>query len=152
MAKVLVDNLNVRTAPSTGAQSVAKYQKGDIINSADALVEGDGRIWLRYTGGSGNKRFVCAYNNDGSVYIDVPGNIPGPRPDNGQKKSTNYSDSGWLLTAYCSCSKCCGKSNGITACGYQLKDSDHLQVCAAPKEIPFHTIIKISGAVYNIVL
>lgn len=53
--------------------------------------------------------------------------------------------SDWTLTAYCSCSKCCGKSDGITASGHVLSSSDHLKVCAAPKEIPFGTVINISG-------
>lgn len=79
MSKVLVNHLNVRTGPSTGAQKVAYYDAGQIINSGDLLVEGDGRIWLRYTGGSGNKRFVCYYDINGSIYVEVPGNIPGPR-------------------------------------------------------------------------
>ena len=26
-----------------------------------------------------------------------------------------------------------------------MKSSDHLQICAAPGNIPFHTVIKISG-------
>jgi len=27
----------------------------------------------------------------------------------------------WKVTAYCSCKKCCGKSDGITASGYKAK-------------------------------
>ncbi len=49
------------------------------------------------------------------------------------------------MTVYCSFAKCCGKSNGITSSGYQLKSSDHLQICADPSTIPYHTGIHISG-------
>ena len=79
MSRVLVNGLNVRAGPSTNTQKVAHYDAGQIINSGDLLLEGDGRIWLRYTGGSGNKRYVCAIDRDGSKYVDVPGNVPGPR-------------------------------------------------------------------------
>ena len=37
------------------------------------------------------------------------------------------------------------KTNSITSSGYQLKSSDHLQICTAPNTIPFHTVIHISG-------
>ena len=71
MSRVLVNGLNVRTAPSTSAQKVAHYDQGQIINSGDSLIENEGRTWLRYTGGSGNKRFVCAIDRDGTKYVDV---------------------------------------------------------------------------------
>ena len=79
MSKVLVSHLNVRTGPSVGSQKVAYYDAGQIIKSGDLLIENEERIWLRYTGGSGNKRFICAINNDGSVFVEVPAHIPGPR-------------------------------------------------------------------------
>ena len=85
MAEVLVSNLNVRAEPSTSSGVLDHYQKGDKINSGDLLVSSDGRIWLRYTGGSGNKRYVCAYDKDGSKFVDVPSNIPGPRPGSNSK-------------------------------------------------------------------
>ena len=81
MSRVLVNHLNVRTGPSTGSQKVAYYDAGQIINSGDLLLEGDGRIWLRYTGASGNKRFVCAYDKDRSKYVQAAAHIPGPRWD-----------------------------------------------------------------------
>lgn len=144
MSRVLVNGLSVRAGPSTSSQKVAHYDKGDVINSGKSLVEGDGRIWLKYTGDSGNDRYVCAINNDNSLYVDVPANIPGPRKIGGGGGG-NTSGSGWTLTAYCSCASCCGKSDGITASGYQLKSSDHHKICAAPSNIPFGTVINISG-------
>ena len=148
MSKVLVNKLNVREGPSTSAKSVAQYDKGETINSGNLLVESEGRIWLRYKGASGSQRYVCAINNDGSVFVDVASNIPGPRKLNqgsNTGSSGNNTQSGWLITFYCACSKCCGKSDAITASGYKLKESDNFKVCAAPKEIPFHTMINVSG-------
>ena len=79
MSTILVTKLQIREGPSTSSNSVGEYNKGEKINSGDLLIENEGRIWLRYKGSSGNQRYVCAVNNDGSKYIDVASNIPGPR-------------------------------------------------------------------------
>ncbi len=142
MSRVLVNSLKIRTEPSINSQVLDKYNSGEVIKSGDQLIFNEGRYWLRYTGGSGNKRYVCAWDSDGSKFVEVPGNIPGPRPGNSQG---GQGDSGWTLTAYCHCSQCCGKSNKITASGYHLSDKDHLAICAAPSNIPFGTVIHISG-------
>ena len=147
MSRVLVNGLNVRAGPSTSSAKVAHYDAGDIINSGDLLMENEGRIWLRYTGGSGNHRYVCARNNDGALYVQPASHIawPVPIPAPVPVSHPSNTNSGWKLTAYCPCSRCNGNSNGATASGYKLKSSDHLQVCAAPNNIPFNTIIHISG-------
>ena len=80
MSRVLVNNLRVRTEPSINAQSVAIFNSGNMIKSGDLLLENEGRIWLRYTDDSGNKRYVCVWDANNSEYIEVPLNIPGPRP------------------------------------------------------------------------
>jgi 3D (Asp-Asp-Asp) domain-containing protein len=48
------------------------------------------------------------------------------------------------LTAYCSCSKCCGKSDGITASG--TKATANRTVAA--KDFPFGTKLYINGNTY----
>lgn len=46
----------------------------------------------------------------------------------------------WRITAYCPCSKCCGRfADGITASGAKAEG----KLIAAPKEIPFGTWIDI---------
>ena len=79
MSRVLVNRLNVRESPSTNSRSLAHYESGDIIKSGNLLIANEGRIWLRYRSNSGNDRYICAINNDGSVYIEVASNVPGPR-------------------------------------------------------------------------
>src|SRR3990167_2405797 len=59
--------------------------------------------------------------------------------------SETVTSSGWTLTAYCKCVKFCGKSDGKTASGYLLKESDTGKVCAAPSTISFDTSISVSG-------
>jgi len=51
------------------------------------------------------------------------------------------------VTAYCSCAKCCGKSNGITAAGTKAT-SNH--TIAASTQFPIGTKLKINGIVYTV--
>ena len=50
----------------------------------------------------------------------------------------------YKLTAYCSCSKCCGKSDGITASGTKATAGRTV----AAKGIPFGTKLMINGETY----
>ena len=50
------------------------------------------------------------------------------------------------LTAYCACSKCCGKSDGITASGTKAKQGRTIAV--DPKLIPYGTKVVINGRTY----
>ena len=50
------------------------------------------------------------------------------------------------LTAYCACSKCCGKSDGITASGTKAKQGRTIAV--DPKQIPYGTKVVINGYTY----
>ncbi len=55
-------------------------------------------------------------------------------------------ESGWTLTAYCPCKKCCGpNAKGITACGLHVNSSHQYKICAAPKNFPCGKTIHISG-------
>lgn len=54
----------------------------------------------------------------------------------------------YVITAYCSCVKCCGKSNGITASG--IKAVEGVTV-AMNKSIPFGTKVYIDGVGERIV-
>ena len=48
------------------------------------------------------------------------------------------------VTAYCPCSKCCGKwADGITASGHKIQSGDRF--VAAPRSIPFGTVLDIPG-------
>jgi len=48
------------------------------------------------------------------------------------------------VTAYCPCEKCCGRfADGITASGHVIKPGDCF--VAAPKGIPFGTVLNIPG-------
>ena len=54
----------------------------------------------------------------------------------------------YTLTAYCPCRKCCGKwANGITASGATAKAGHTI---AAPKDIPFGTVLVIDGVPYTV--
>jgi len=51
------------------------------------------------------------------------------------------------VTAYCSCAKCCGKTNGITASG---KKAQANHTIAAPANFAMGTKLKINGTVYTV--
>lgn len=62
-----------------------------------------------------------------------------------ETKSKKVSLGVYKLTAYCGCSKCCGKSTGITASGAKAKANHTI---AAPKNFAFGTKIEINGNIY----
>lgn len=51
------------------------------------------------------------------------------------------------LTAYCPCTKCCGKNDGITATG--TKATAGRTVAVDPKKIPYGTELIINGNTYT---
>jgi 3D (Asp-Asp-Asp) domain-containing protein len=53
-----------------------------------------------------------------------------------------------MATAYCPCSKCCGKTDGITATGIKAKEGR--TIAADPKIFPYGTKILIDGNVYTV--
>lgn len=66
-----------------------------------------------------------------------------------QTKSNNNNSSylgKYKLTYYCSCSKCCGKSNGITASGKKAQEG----ITVASNSLPLGTKISIDGHVYTV--
>ncbi|MBR0427099.1 MAG: G5 domain-containing protein [Clostridia bacterium] len=70
-------------------------------------------------------------------------------PSTSIKSTKSESSSGktkiYKITAYCSCAKCCGKSNGITACGKKAKAG---RTIAAPRGFSFGTKLSINGKTY----
>ena len=52
-----------------------------------------------------------------------------------------------LITGYCPCSACCGKSTGITASGTQATEG---RTIAAPSNFAFGTKLIIDGQVYTV--
>ena len=62
-------------------------------------------------------------------------------------KSNNSSYLGkYKLTYYCSCSKCCGKSDGITASGKKAQEG----ITVASNSLPLGTKISINGHIYTV--
>lgn len=54
----------------------------------------------------------------------------------------------YRITGYCTCSKCCGKSDGVTASGTTATVG---RTCAAGKDLPFGTVLYIEGIGYRTV-
>lgn len=53
----------------------------------------------------------------------------------------------YKVTAYCSCAKCCGKTNGITASGTHATAN---RTVAAPRTFAFGTKLVINGVTYTV--
>lgn len=52
----------------------------------------------------------------------------------------------YVVTAYCPCVKCCGKSDGITATG--TKATEGRTIAVDPNKIPYGTKVVIDGQTY----
>jgi len=75
--------VNVRSGPGTSYSVVATYSKGESVKY-DKLVTGDSRTWISYIASSGNRRYCCAIDKDGSTYITVSGTTPTPTSSGGK--------------------------------------------------------------------
>lgn len=77
--------------------------------------------------------YVCGFHDTGVV------------PSLGDKiVDSDYQLLQMRVTAYCPCSICCGNSSdGITANGHVIQSGDRF--VAAPRDIPFGTVIEIPG-------
>jgi 3D (Asp-Asp-Asp) domain-containing protein len=72
-------------------------------------------------------------------YKEAPLQDPHPEPERAYYTAT------FETTAYCACSKCCGKSDGITASGTRAAQG---RTIAAPSTYDFGTEIEIDGNIY----
>ena len=52
----------------------------------------------------------------------------------------------WVASAYCSCQKCCGKADGITASGKVAQAGRTVAV----NWLPFGTVVRIDGKEYRV--
>ena len=65
-----------------------------------------------------------------------------------KKKTTKKYVGTFKITGYCSCSSCCGKSNGITASG--TKATAGRTIAADTSKYPFGTKLVINGHTYTV--
>ena len=84
--------------------------------------------------------------NDGKEFIDSL-NVEPDKIEPEIITTTQYELIGYFsLTAYCSCSSCCGKSDGITASGN--KAQAYHTIAADTRVLPFGTVVYIDGEDY----
>lgn len=65
----------------------------------------------------------------------------------GTTTTTEINGETYKITAYCSCSKCCGKTTGRTASGTQATAG---RTVAAPAKFAFGTKLNIGGHIYTV--
>lgn len=63
-----------------------------------------------------------------------------------EETQPTYTEKEMIITAYCSCVSCCGKSDGITATGTRATQGRTIAV--DPRYIPYGTEVIIDGQTY----
>ena len=69
--RCVVDALNVRDAPTINGTVVATYTRGQTVNLEAWGEYHDGYLWGRYTGGSGNTRYIAIGTQSGDWYLAI---------------------------------------------------------------------------------
>ena len=84
------------------------------------------------------------------IKVEVTSRGDSKRTDDAAAAANKSSNSSYLgkykLTYYCSCSKCCGKSDGITASGKKAQEG----ITVASNSLPLGTKISINGHIYTV--
>ena len=66
------------------------------------------------------------------------------KPESNGEETSEWESIKMRVTAYCPCSKCCGRySDGVTACGHKIRMGDTF--VAADRRYPFSTEMLIPG-------
>lgn len=91
--------------------------------------------------------------NNSSIVIESNDSVKITKKKSKKKKKKNKKSKSKLLgtykvTGYCSCSNCCGKSNGVTASGTVAKAGR--TVAADTSKLPFGTKVVIDGHTYTV--
>ena len=69
MIATFLTTVNIRSQPSTNSEIVGKYYDGETVRY-DQTIENEERLWISYIGQSGNRRYCCARDKTGEIYID----------------------------------------------------------------------------------
>ncbi len=95
-----------------------------------------------------NEQTVISTNTDAES-IDVDNENTDtiiPTPNQEVIPNDNTSLGSFRISAYCSCTKCCGKSDGVTASG--TKATPNQTISVDPKVIPLGSKVIIDGHTY----
>lgn len=91
-------------------------------------------------------------NSDGGATQEITSFENQHNETNVERKEQDYSKNGkkstFVLTAYCHCEKCCGKTDKITASGEKAVEG--VTVAADTNILPFGTQILIENNVYTV--
>ena len=64
-----------------------------------------------------------------------------------EKAQPRFIEETYVITAYCPCVKCCGKTDGITATG--TKATQGRTIAVDPTKIPYGTKVEFDGITYT---
>lgn len=123
-----------------GGTSEDEYSSGDIIENTEPVAEGD--IDIVGTGSDAESEEVYGARSD-ETEEDIEANIE--VVENPEEPALEYLGE-WTITAYCSCSECCGSWGDATASG-EPPISGHTVAC---NSLPFYTQVMIDGTTYTV--
>jgi len=140
--------VNVRSSPSTSSTAVAQYKAGETVKYDQVVVQ-DGRTWISYIGGSGNRRYCCAIDKDGSQYVSVGTTSTPTPPSGGSYASLSQMQAlGWKKMTQANCDELnsCLSTFGITK---RLRIVHFLSQCSHESACGTYTKEIASGSAYE---
>lgn len=149
--------LGTSTIAGIGAENVTKEQKSTneeklILDTTDyttILMSANSTDYLmgaQMNSEDSRKKTVLTNGNSSKSEIVLEKNDR--KKTKSKKKATKKFLGTFKVTAYCSCSSCCGKSNGITASG--TKATAGRTIAADTSKYPFGTKLVINGHTYTV--
>ena len=145
-------NVKVRSGPGTSYSAVATYQKGETV-TYDKTVTGDSRTWISYIGGSGNRRYCCAIDKDGTYFVSVSGSSSGGSSSGGSSGSGKtitgvyttgyYPDNSAMEGGYYDC-----LGNKLRTL-HAYKPGSYVSLAVDKTLIPLRSTVYIDGYNYN---
>lgn len=115
------------------------------VSDGDTLCEISQRITPNTEDYRETQYYITEKNNLESAMIYTGQKLLIPCGEAETEETTPESLGVFKITAYCACSKCCGKSDGITASGVKATAG---RTVAVDTSIPFGTILIIDGHEY----
>lgn len=111
-------------------------------------------IFLWATAMNGNKATIetsdadVVFASTKAISTAIPTAEPTATPTATPTEEPLVSMGTFKITAYCACSSCCGKSDGITASG--TKATEGRTIAADPSVLPYGTKVIINGHEYTV--
>lgn len=150
-----IASMNVVNAFEGTAKNEKTFTKEEItslqsIDLEDILLEKN--LQNTFANDIANARAAAETNAEQEIVLSSNDSVKITKKNDKKKKKKKKKATKKLgkfkITGYCSCSRCCGKSNGITASGTKAKAGR--TIAADTSKLPFGTKVVINGHTYTV--